>query len=93
MRALFRLIALLLALALCVGVALFVYVALGQGPSIARLVPTGLDGPVSADPRRETFTIRAGQSAAEIGDGAATPRLDPLGARLSLRNRVARRWE
>ena len=68
MRALVRLFVLLLALALCAGVALVVYVALGQGPSIAGLVPTGLDGPVSTDPRRETFTIRAGQSAAEIGE-------------------------
>jgi UPF0755 protein len=67
-RALLRLFAILLAVALCVGVALLVYFALGQGPSIARLIPTGLDDPVSANPSRETFTIRPGQSAAEIGE-------------------------
>jgi peptidoglycan lytic transglycosylase G len=66
--ALVRLLVLLLALALCAAAALFVYFSLGQGPSLATMVPTGLDGPVSDDPRRVTFTIRPGQTAAEIGD-------------------------
>ena len=63
-----RLVVLLLALALCLAAALVVYRALGDLPSVGRLLPSeGLGSPVSDTPSRQTFTIRPGQSAGEIG--------------------------
>lgn len=83
--ALVRLSAIGFALALCVGVALFVYAALGDGFSQGRSVVGGWGEPASSTPRRETYTIQAGQSAAAIGE--------ELQQRGLIRSSLAFRWE
>jgi UPF0755 protein len=82
---LLRLLAIVAALALCAAAALFVYAALGEAPSIVRQLPTGWDSPVSDTPRRETFTVPRGASAAEVGE--------ELQRRGLIRSSLAFRWE
>jgi UPF0755 protein len=83
--ALFRLLAMMLALTLCAGVALVVYTALGEGLSFSRFSPSQFGAPVGSTPERVVFTVRTGQSASEVGE--------ELQRRGLIRSSLAFRWE
>jgi UPF0755 protein len=64
-----RVLAIILGLAACAGVAAVVYAALGNTTVVGHLLESHSDSPISSAPRRVTFTVRPGQSAGTIGDG------------------------
>lgn len=81
-----RLFALLVALAVCAGVALVVYASLGNGFLSGRLLPNGWDQPVSDSPQPpQVFSIQAGESANAVGDD--------LQRRGLIRSSMAFRWK
>lgn len=83
---LFRVVAVLGALAVCVATAFLVYGALERGLSLGRLAPSAdWDRPVSDAPTRVRFSVQRGQSAADVGA--------ELERRGLIRSALAFRWE
>ena len=68
LHGLLRGLLILVSLGVCAGVALVVYSLLNNTPLLTRVVPTDWDSPVSGAPRQDVFTIKQGQTAAEVGD-------------------------
>jgi UPF0755 protein len=83
--ALFRLLAMGAMLAICAGVALVVYSALGNASLLGSWLPTDWAGPVSGSPQRVTFTVEPGQSAGAVGE--------ELERRGLIRSPLIFRWE
>src|SRR5436190_17877183 len=63
-----KVLALFLAVGLCVAAGMFVYSTLGNQPLTNRITPGGWDKPVGGSDERQVFTIRPGQTASAVGE-------------------------